>query len=101
MALVLDSGPIVALLDADDPAHERCVAWVESLDEELVVPVPVLVEVDYWLRKLDAVDAWVSLAEDVAAGTYRLGPLDETGLFGRSSSNGTTPTCAWGWSTPR
>lgn len=80
MALVLDTGPIVALLDAGDPAHDRCVATVEALDEVLVVPVPVLVEVDYWLRNLYGPEAWASFAEDVARGSYRLHGLDEDGL---------------------
>ena len=52
MALVLDTGPIVALLDGADPEHARCVAMVHEVREDLVVPAIVLVEVDYWLRKL-------------------------------------------------
>jgi predicted nucleic acid-binding protein len=31
LALVLDTGPIVALLDAADPEHERCVAMVADV----------------------------------------------------------------------
>jgi uncharacterized protein len=52
LALVLDTGPIVALLDAADPEHDRCVAMVADVGEDLVLPAPVLVEVDYWLLKL-------------------------------------------------
>jgi len=52
MSLVLDTGPILALLDRDDPDHARCVALVDGTAEDLVVPAPVLVEVDYWCRKL-------------------------------------------------
>lgn len=81
MALVLDTGPIVALLDADDPDHERCVAMVEQLDEDLVVPVPVLIEVDYWLLKLFGPAPWRTFAEDVGRGAYRLHPLDERDLL--------------------
>jgi uncharacterized protein len=75
MALVLDTGPILALLDAGDPAHERCVALVERIDEDLVVPALVLVEVDYWMLKLLGHDAWDVFVEDVARGAYRLEPL--------------------------
>jgi hypothetical protein len=80
VALVLDTGPIVALLDAADPEHDRCVAMVEALDEALVVPVPVLVEVDYWVRKLYGEKAWTSFVEDVASGAYRLHGLGEDEL---------------------
>ena len=75
MALVLDTGPIVALLDASDPAHDRCVAMVARLGEDLVVPAAVLVEVDYWLLKLYGHATWQTFVEDVANGAYRLHPL--------------------------
>src|ERR1700733_4182083 len=50
VALVLDTGPILALLDAGDPAHARSVEMVEELREDLVIPSCVLVEVEYWAR---------------------------------------------------
>ncbi|MCA1690566.1 MAG: PIN domain-containing protein [Actinobacteria bacterium] len=80
MALILDTGPIVALLDAADPEHERCAAMVDDLREDLVVPGAVLVEVDYWLRKLYGPAPWQTFVEDVATGAYRLHHLDERGL---------------------
>ena len=75
MALVLDTGPILALLDAGDPAHARSVAMIESVREDLVVPTCVLVEVDYWTRKLLGAESWDVFVEDIAAGAYRLEPL--------------------------
>lgn len=80
MALVLDTGPIVALLDASDPEHARCVAMVQSISEDLVVPAPVLVEVDYWLHKLYGPQPWKTFVEDVALGGYRLHHIDERDL---------------------
>lgn len=80
MALVLDTGPIVALLDAADPEHERCVAMVRSVREDLVVPAAVLVEVDYWLLKLYGHEPWQTFVEDLARGAYRLHPLSEETL---------------------
>lgn len=76
MSLVLDTGPILALLDAGDPDHRRCVALVEEVDEDLVVPAAVLVEVDYWVLKLLGHDAWAVFVEDLARGAYRFAPLD-------------------------
>jgi predicted nucleic acid-binding protein len=80
MALVLDTGPIVALLDSSDPSHRPCVDLVEDLGEDLIVPAPVLVEVDYWLRKLFGHQPWDVLVSDVAEGAYRLHDLDVADL---------------------
>ncbi|HWB72383.1 MAG TPA: PIN domain-containing protein [Egibacteraceae bacterium] len=79
MALVLDTGPVLALMDADDPAHERCVGLVEGLDESLVVPAVLLGEVDYWCRKLLGLDVWEQFLDDLAGGAYRLYELDASG----------------------
>lgn len=73
---MLDTGPILALLDAGDPDHRRCVELVEELGEDLVVPAAVLVEVDYWLLKLLGHDAWAVFVDDLARGAYRLAGLE-------------------------
>jgi len=71
MSLVLDTGPIVALLNARDPDHERCAALLSGAHEDFVIPAPVMVEVDYWCRKLLDLETLEVLAEDIAAGAYR------------------------------
>jgi uncharacterized protein len=75
VALVLDTGPVLALLDAGDPAHESCVEMVEALREDLVLPTCVLVEIDYWAHKLLGAEAWDVFVADISAGAYRLEPL--------------------------
>lgn len=80
MALVLDTGPILALLDANDRHHAACVQMVREVAEALVVPVATLVEVDYWVHKRLTPPVWRAFAEDVAAGAYRLEAADETDL---------------------
>lgn len=81
MVLVLDTGPVVALLDSGDPAHGKCVDMVNDIGEDLVLPTPVLVEVDYWLHKLYGAVPWQTFVEDVVAGAYRLHQLDERDLL--------------------
>ena len=71
MALLLDTGPIVAALDEDDPEHDRCLALLTGGDDRLV-PSPILAEVDYWLSKLGSLRAWADLAADISGGAYRL-----------------------------
>jgi predicted nucleic acid-binding protein len=50
VALILDTGPLVAMLDASDPDHERCAELIQGSTEPRVVPVCVLVETEYLLR---------------------------------------------------
>jgi predicted nucleic acid-binding protein len=50
VALIIDSGPLVSLLDVTDPDHERTVALLQGAREPRVVPTYVLVEVEYLLR---------------------------------------------------
>jgi hypothetical protein len=71
MALLLDTGPIVAALDEDDPEHNRCLALLAGGDD-LLVPSPILAEVDYWLSKLGSIRAWADFATDISGGAYRL-----------------------------
>lgn len=80
MALVLDTGPVVAALNRSDPQHGACAALLLTGTEDLVVPSPVLVEVDYWLRKLGGQDAWGAFVDDIADGVYRVHHLDQQDL---------------------
>ena len=81
MALVLDTGPILALLDADDRDHGRCVELVETVAEDLVVPATVLAEVDYWTLKLLGHEVWKAFVDDIATGGYRLEPVTAQDLL--------------------
>jgi hypothetical protein len=80
MALVLDTGPILAILDADDPAHSRCVEMLEEFHEPLIVVAAALVEVDYWIRKRLQPEVWSVFIADIAEGAYRLEQLSIEGM---------------------
>ena len=80
MALVLDTGVVIALVDADDSHHGRCVALAEATLEDLVVPGTALPEIDYFLRKRGLSKGWLALVEDVTAGAYRLHWPDDAGI---------------------
>jgi predicted nucleic acid-binding protein len=70
MALVLDTGVLYASLDRDDRAHRRCRKLLEQANEPLVVPSPVLPEVDYWVSKHLGAGAMVALLRDVEDGAF-------------------------------
>lgn len=74
MALVLDTGPLLAAFDAADPDHGACAALLTETAEDLVVPTLVLGELDYWCaERLDA-QVWLAFLDDVLAGAYRVQP---------------------------
>ena len=79
MTLILDTGPIVAALNAQDPDHERCAALLANTDD-LLIPTPILVEVDYWLIKLGGAQVWVDFVADIIRGAYRLAHPTEADL---------------------
>lgn len=74
MALILDTGPLLAALDAADPDHIACAALLTDSVEDLVVPVLVLAELDYWCSRRLPADAWLIFLDDVLAGVYHVEP---------------------------
>lgn len=74
MALICDTGPLLAALDAADPDHARCARLLTDAGEDLVVPALVLAELDYWCSRRLAPEAWLIFLEDVIAGVYRIEP---------------------------
>ena len=74
MALICDTGPLLAALDAADPDHERCARLLTDADEDLVVPALVLAELDYWCARRLSPDAWLIFLDDLLAGVYRVEP---------------------------
>ena len=70
MALILDTGPLYASLDRSDQDHVACRALIEGAHEALVIPAPVLVEVDYWIQQRLNRGVLVALLADIEAGAY-------------------------------
>lgn len=80
MALVFDTGPLLAALDAADPDHRRCASLLSDTEEDLVVPILVLAELDYWCHQRLGSAAWITFMEDLLAGAYRLETVTTTDL---------------------
>jgi predicted nucleic acid-binding protein len=72
VALVLDTGPLLAALDAADPDHAPCASLIEDCVEDLVVPALVLSELDYWCQERLTVNVWLAFLADLLAGAYRV-----------------------------
>jgi predicted nucleic acid-binding protein len=70
LALIVDTGPLVAMVDATDPDHKRCAELLQRSAERRVVPVCVLVEVEYLLRPWPK--GFAALLADFEAGALEL-----------------------------
>jgi len=77
VALILDTGPLYASLDRSDQDHAACRAMIERANEPLVIPSPVLVEVDYWIGQRLTPGAMVALLADIESGAYRVEDLEQ------------------------
>lgn len=75
MTLIVDTGVLYASLDRRDPDHESCRDLIESFAESLVVPAPVLAEVDYFMSRQGGSKAMARLIRDVHAGAFAIEDL--------------------------
>jgi uncharacterized protein len=67
VALICDTGPLYAAIDRNDDAHEACANLLADSEESLIVPAPVVVEVDWLVASRlspTAFDAFVASIED-------------------------------------
>ena len=80
MALILDTVPLYASLDRSDDDHASCRSLIESAAEPLVIPAPVLVEVDYWIHRRLHPGVLVALIDDIREGAYVGGGPDGRGF---------------------
>jgi uncharacterized protein len=75
MALVVDTGPLVATLDPDDAHHARCADLLEHHRGPLIVPVLVTGEVAYFAADRLGTNAEVRFLGDLAVGSFIAEPV--------------------------
>lgn len=74
--ILVDAGPLVALVDAGDQHHRRCVAALQGVRETLVTVWPALTEAMYLLADLR--QGQEALWEMIERGAPQLLPLGAT-----------------------
>jgi hypothetical protein len=72
MAIVADSGAIYAVYDAADRHHRRVTAALKKEPGPIVVPAPILGELDNLLRQFLGIDSELSFLEGVQSGVYTI-----------------------------
>lgn len=80
MALILDTGAIYAWYDRDDRWHQPVRQLLEAEPGTLVLPSPVIPEVDYLLGTAIGFDAQIAFYEDLVAPAYLVAELGEADL---------------------
>lgn len=70
MALILDTGVVYASLDRDDAEHVACRRLIQAAREPLVIPAPVVVEVDQLVARRLHVGVFLTFLQDVVDGAY-------------------------------
>jgi predicted nucleic acid-binding protein len=73
--ILVDTGPLVALADADDPYHRAVLTAVQSTAEALLVPVTVVPEVDYLVTRDFGPAAALAIIQALEAGEFMLEQL--------------------------
>ena len=97
MALVLDTGVVLALLNAKDRYHRACVELATGTREPLVIPAAILGEVDYWIAQRLDPRAWRIVIEDIDSGAYLLEPTTEEDLVRTVSLQDQYPSLSLGF----
>ena len=75
MALILDTGVLYGSLDRRDADYQACRDLLQLANEPLVIPSPVLVEVDYLIGARLHSGILHALLDDIIAGAYTIEDL--------------------------
>ena len=72
MAIIADAGGIYGLYDRSDSAHARIRAVVERERDHILIPSPILSEIDYLLRARIGVQALSRFLTDIRVGAFEV-----------------------------
>lgn len=78
MVLVLDSGILVAYYDRRDSWHNSAKSLLDEADL-LILPTPIIPEVDYFLSRRMGWQAPLALLDDITSRVYQLAELSLDG----------------------
>lgn len=79
MAILLDTGVLYAWHDRRDQWHERAVTLFRAEESSLILPAPVIPEIDYLLGKLSGAPVRTAFYRSLASGKYFIVDLSRDG----------------------
>jgi uncharacterized protein len=82
MSVLLDTGIVYAYYDRDDAWHERARAFIESEPQGLILPAPVVPEVDHLLGVRLGAKSRLTFYQGIVDGYYLVTDLPKEG-YGR------------------
>ncbi len=68
--IVLDTSVVVAFMNRRDDDHERVVAWMDTLGEDLLTTPLIVAEIDHLVSSAGGPDAALAFYEDLSSGAY-------------------------------
>ena len=72
MALICDTGPLYAAMDRADKEHVTCARLFETVEEPILVPAPVVVELDWLAGQRLHPDAFLGFMNDIEEGRLQV-----------------------------
>ena len=72
MALICDTGPLYAAMDRADADHDVCAELLTSSVEALLIPAPVLVELDWLANRRLGPEPFLAFLADLEAGAIKV-----------------------------
>ena len=75
MALICDTGPLYGALDRTDGDHVACARLLSQATEPIVVPAPVVVELEWLASSRLEPTAFLAFLADVESGTVEVAEL--------------------------
>jgi uncharacterized protein len=78
--IVCDTGPLVAVLNANDRDHQRCTDFLEQHPGPLLVPSPIVAEVCYMAEARVGPDAEAAFLRSLASGELQFAELTRPDL---------------------
>jgi predicted nucleic acid-binding protein len=69
VALICDTGPLYAAMDRSDADHRACAELLTTSDEPLLVPAPVVVELDWLASSRLGPEPFATFLADIVEGT--------------------------------
>jgi hypothetical protein len=70
--IILDTGPLLALINHRDTDHLICLGFFKSFKGEIFISEAVITETIYFLGKRVSIEAQVKLLELIVAGGFRI-----------------------------